>query len=107
MAQMNLTPLDNLVDEVWGKKGTPRRDAMEVQLENEVKAYNVGKAIKEARQQQCMTQQDLAERIGVQRAQVSKIESGRNLTLSTVARVFNAMGMKATLNVAGLGSFAL
>lgn len=107
MAQVNLTPLDSLVDEVWGEKGTPRRDAMETKLANEVKAYNVGKAIKEARRQQSMTQQDLAQLMGVQRSQVSRIESGRNLTLSTVARAFNVMGMKASLNVAGLGNFAL
>jgi len=39
MAQMNLTPLSSLVDDVWGKKGTPRRDEMEARLEEEVKAY--------------------------------------------------------------------
>lgn len=107
MAQIKLTSLDSLIDEVWGKEGTPRRDAMEAQLENEIKAYNVGEAIKEARRKQNITQQELAQRIGVQRAQVSKIESGRNLTLSTIARVFNAMGMKTTLNVAGIGNIAL
>ena len=46
-------------------------------------------------------------KIGVQRAQVSKIESGRNLTLSTVARVFRAMGMEASLSIAGFGSITL
>lgn len=107
MAQMNLTPLDSLVDEVWGRQGTPRRDEMEARLEEEVKAYNVGEAIKEARCRQKLTQQILAERIGVNRAQVSKMESGRNLTLATVARVFHAMGMKPTLNVPGIGSIAL
>ena len=29
MAKMNFTPADDLVDEVWGKIGTPERDAME------------------------------------------------------------------------------
>ena len=29
MAKMNLTPLSVVVDEVWGEKGTPERDAME------------------------------------------------------------------------------
>jgi len=107
MAQMNLTPLSSLVDDVWGKKGTPRRDEMEARLEEEVKAYNVGEAIKEARCKQNLTQEALAQRIGVHRAQVSKIESGRNLTLTTVARVFGAMGMKPSLTVPGLGSIAL
>ena len=39
-----------------------------------------------------MTQEELAQKIGVQRSQVSKIESGRNLTLSTIARVFKVHG---------------
>lgn len=54
-----------------------------------------------------MTREELAEKIGVQRSQVSKIESGRNLTLVTVARVFKAMGMEASLNIAGIGSIIL
>ena len=37
MAQMHLTPLSKLVDEVWGEKGTEERDAMEKQLKEEVK----------------------------------------------------------------------
>lgn len=37
MAQMNLTSLDSLVDDVWGKIGTPERDAMEKQLHKDVK----------------------------------------------------------------------
>lgn len=37
MVQMNLTPLSTVVDEVWGKEGTPKRDAMESQLKEEVK----------------------------------------------------------------------
>ena len=36
---MNLTPLSTMVDEVWGKTGTPRRDAMEEQLKEEVNSY--------------------------------------------------------------------
>lgn len=36
MAQMHLTPLSKLVDDVWGEKGTEERDAMEKQLKEEV-----------------------------------------------------------------------
>ena len=67
----------------------------------------VKEAIKKARKSQNMTQEELAQKIGVQRSQVSKIESGRNLTLSTIARVFKAMGMKASLSISGLGSITL
>ena len=46
MAKMNFTPADDLVDEVWGKMGTPERDAMEAQLKEEINAYFVGEATK-------------------------------------------------------------
>lgn len=103
MENLKFYTLDEIKDKHIGKKGTPERDSYEAELQS----FLVGEAIKEARKKQNMTQEELAKRIGVQRAQVSRIESGRNLTVSTIARVFNAMGMKATLNVAGLGSFAL
>lgn len=36
MTKMKFTPADNLVDDVWGKVGTPERDVMEAQLKDEV-----------------------------------------------------------------------
>lgn len=36
MEKMKLTPLSDVVDEVWGKAGTPKRDAMEAKLKTEV-----------------------------------------------------------------------
>ena len=39
MAQMKLTPLSEVVDEVWGKEGTPKRDEMEARLKAEVNPY--------------------------------------------------------------------
>ena len=41
MAKINLTPLSTVIDEVWGEKGTPKRDAMEEQLKEEVNSYCV------------------------------------------------------------------
>ncbi len=41
-----MTSLDVLTDEVFGKKGTPKRDAMEKQLKEEVNAYFVGETIR-------------------------------------------------------------
>lgn len=103
MEDKDFYTLDEVKDELIGKKGSPERDSYEAELQS----FLVGEAIKEARKKQNLTQEELAKRIGVQRTQVSKIESGRNLTVSTIARVFNAMGLKATLNVAGLGSITL
>lgn len=36
MSQVHLTPLPAVVDEVWGEKGSPRRDALERRLRAEV-----------------------------------------------------------------------
>lgn len=63
MAQMHLTPLSEVVDEVWGKTGTKERDMMEMQLKEDVNAYYLGEAIRKARKAQNL------KRIGVQRAQ--------------------------------------
>ena len=82
--EMNLTPLSVIVDEVWGEKGTPERDAMEAQLKEELQAYYVGEAIKKARLKQNLTQEELGERIGVKRSQICKLENSKSsMTLST------------------------
>ena len=94
--------LEELEDKYIGEVGTPRRDAYEESLQGEIKAYHIGEAIKQARLQQDLTQEELGERMGVQRAQISKIESGRNLTFSTIARAFKALGIHAELSAGGM-----
>lgn len=42
MAQMKLIPADNMKDKLWGKRGTPDREAMETKLKEDVNAYIVG-----------------------------------------------------------------
>lgn len=56
---MKFTPADELIDAVWGKVGTPERDAMEAQLKEDIQAYFVGEAIKKARLRQNLTQEEL------------------------------------------------
>ncbi len=106
---MNFTPADALIDDVWGKVGTPERDAMEAQLKEETQAYFVGEAIKKARLKQNLTQEELGERIGVKRSQICKLESGKSpITLSTMSRVFKALGIAtATLDLGVAGKVAL
>ena len=109
MAKMNLTPLSTMVDEVWGKKGTPRRDAMEEQLKEEVNSYYLGEAIRKARLAQNLTQEELGKRVGVQRTQICRLESGRtNITIPVMSRVFQALGIAtATLDLGAAGKIAL
>lgn len=109
MAKMKFTPADELIDAVWGKVGTPERDAMEVQLKEDIQAYFVGEAIKKARLRQNLTQEELGERVGVKRSQICKLESGKSsITLSTMSRVFKALGITtATLDLGIAGKVAL
>ncbi len=106
---MNLTPLSVLVDETWGPVGTPERDAMETQLKEDLNAYFLGEAIRKARQAQNLTQEQLGERIGVQKAQISRLEKGKSvITLPTISRVFRALGVTtAALDLGALGKVAL
>lgn len=108
MDKMNLTPLSELIDETWGPIGTPERDAMEAQLKEDLNAYFVGEAIKKARKEQHLTQAQLGEKVGVQKAQISKLEKGRNMTISSLSRVFRALGVAtATLDLGSYGKYNL
>lgn len=104
MVKMNVTSLDVLTDEVFGEIGTSKRDAMEKQLKEEVNAYFVGEAIRKMRQAQNLTQEELGERVGVQKAQISRLEKGKSvITLPTMSRIFQALGVAtATLDL-GVG----
>lgn len=106
---MKFTPADELIDAVWGKVGTPERDAMEAQLKEDIQAYFVGEAIKKVRLRQNLTQEELGERVGVKRSQICKLESGKSsITLSTMSRVFKALGITtATLDLGIAGKVAL
>ncbi|WP_130893081.1 helix-turn-helix domain-containing protein [Paraprevotella xylaniphila] len=108
MAQMNLHSFDDYKDELFGKVGTPERDAVEAQLKEEVENYFVGEAIRNARLAQKLTQEQLGEKIGVQRAQISKFEKGKSITLTSMRKIFKALGITtATLDLGNAGKIAL
>ena len=94
---------EEILDKHIGKKGTPKRDQFEADLNSSL----IGEAIKQARQSKNLTQEELGNLIGVQRAQISRIENGKNLTFSTIARVFKAMGISAKLEIGSMGKVAL
>lgn len=98
MEKMKLYSHEEMLDRVVGEKGTPRRDAMEAELQS----YLIGEAIKQARKEKNLTQQQLGELMGVQRAQVSRIENGHNLTIGTIVRAFKAMGVPTAFSYGGM-----
>ena len=88
--------LDEVIDKHIGPIGTPKRDA----FENELRLDLLGRAIKEARQQRHLTQQQLGELVGVQKAQISKLENSlTNARFDTVLKVFKALDAKITFQV--------
>ncbi|MDD6722920.1 MAG: helix-turn-helix transcriptional regulator, partial [Bacteroidales bacterium] len=95
MEKMKVYSQEEMLDRTLGPKGTPERDEYDAQ----VKDYLVGLAIRRAREAQNLTQEQLGERIGVQRARISSIEKGTNLRLSTLRRIFTALGMEVNLSI--------
>ena len=108
MAKMKLIPFEQRLDEFIGKVGTPERDEFEAEVAEAVHAYEIGELIKKARLQQNLTQEELGERIGVKKAQISRLEKGGNISLSTMSRVFRALGVAtASIDFGTIGKVAI
>ena len=99
---------EEVLDKHFGKVGTPRRDEFERSVAATVHAYELGEAIKKARLQQNLTQEELGKRVGVQRAQISRLENGFSISIPTLSSVFLALGVAtATLDLGAIGKVAL
>ena len=93
---MNTHTLDEVQDKLIGNRGTPDREIFEYELQMDL----IGKAIKEARKERNLTQEDLGKLIGVQKAQISRLESNAsNATMETLLKVFTALKAKIKLQV--------
>lgn len=105
---MKLYTLDEVLDERLGKKGTPGRDKFECEVEEALHAYRIGEAIRAERTRQNLTQEELGERVGVQKAQISRMERGYSISIPTMSRVFKALGITtAVLDLGIAGKVAL
>lgn len=88
--------LSEMKDKYIGKVGTEDRDEYEYELNMEV----LGRMIKVTRQERNLTQEQLGELIGVQKAQISKLESSTNsATIGTILKVFKALKAEIHFNV--------
>lgn len=88
--------LDQVQDKLIGKIGTPDRDIFEYELQMDL----IGKAIKQTRLERQLTQEELGKLIGVQKAQISRLENNAsNVTMDTLLRVFTALKAKIKLQV--------
>jgi HTH-type transcriptional regulator / antitoxin HipB len=88
--------LEEVTDKYIGKPGTPRRET----FENELRLDLLGKAIKQARKERHLTQEELGLLVGVKKAQISKLEhSLTDARFETIIKVFKALNAKVNFNV--------
>lgn len=88
--------LAEMKDKYIGAHGTIEREEYEYELRMDV----LGKMIKTARQERNLTQEQLGHLIGVQKSQISKLESSANsATIDTILRVFKALKAEINFNV--------
>lgn len=93
---MKTYSLDEITDKHIGKRGTEKREV----FENELRLDLLGEAIKQARKKRHLTQEQLGKLVGVQKAQISKIENSlTDARFDTIIKVFKALDAKIHFNI--------
>ncbi len=94
--ELEMFTLDQIKDEFIGEAGTEKRTRYEQELQLEV----LGEMIRTVRLERNLTQEELGKLVGVQRAQISKLENNTtNVTMETILKVFAALKAKVSFNV--------
>lgn len=76
--------MDDLKDELYGKRGTPKPEEYERGFEE----FKLGYLIQEARKKKGMTQQELADKAGTNKAYISRVENDiKDVRLSTLRKI--------------------
>jgi HTH-type transcriptional regulator / antitoxin HipB len=96
-AKSNTKKLTQLIDEQYGKKGTPKRDKFNKGYE----IFKLGAVIHEARLEKVLTQEQLAEKCGTTKAYISKVENDiKDVRISTLQKIIEVgLGGKLNLSV--------
>jgi ribosome-binding protein aMBF1 (putative translation factor) len=85
-----LPTMNDYIDDKYGKQGTPERE----EFSKNALSFYYGELIKEKRKEKHLTQQQLADQIGKERAYIAKIEQGKtDLQLSNFMQIINALGL--------------
>jgi DNA-binding XRE family transcriptional regulator len=88
--------LDEMKDKFIGKKGNPVREKYEYELRMDL----LGQMIKTTRKERNLTQEQLGQLIGVQKAQISKLENSANsASIDTILKVFQALKAEISFQV--------
>lgn len=94
---MSIKTWNTIKDEVYGEKGTPRRDV----LDRDFEAFKIGLMLKKAREEKKLTQEELAELVDKNRAYISRIENNEsNITLKTLFEIVEkGLGGKVKISI--------
>lgn len=91
----NLKTLDALIENNYGKKGTSKRD----KFEQGYQEFKLGALIQEARLEKGLTQEQLAEKCGTNKAYISKVENNiKDVRLSTLKKIIE-IGLEGNLEL--------
>ena len=96
LKKMNLTPIEDLIEEDFGAVGTPERD----QFEMECDVFVIGEQLKDERLKAGLTQEQLAEKIGTKKSFISRVERGHaDIQLSTLVKLVRGLGRQVSIRV--------
>jgi len=88
--------MDELKDDLFGEEGTSERDLYETELKEEI----LGDVIRRMRKLKHLTQEELGSKVGVGKAQISRIEKNyNNVTIANFLRILHALNVKVRLSV--------
>ena len=91
----NTRTLAQLIEDQYGKKGTPKRDKFEKGYQN----FKLGAMIHEARIEKGLTQEQLANKCGTNKAYISKVENDvKDVRISTLQKIIE-VGLGGRLNL--------
>ena len=94
-AKSNTKTLTQLIDEQYGKKGTAKRDKFDKGYES----FKLGAMIHDARLEKGLTQEQLAEKCGTNKAYISKVENDiKDVRISTLQKIIE-VGLGGQLNL--------
>ena len=89
--------MSSMMDEMYGKPGTPSREA----FHKKSMAWYYGVILKERRKELKITQQQLADKVGIKREYISQLEQGRtDIQLSTFLSLSQALGLTLRIEAA-------
>ena len=91
----NTKTLAHIVDEQYGKKGTLKRNKFDKGYQN----FKLGALIDEARLEKGLTQDQLADKCGTNKAYISKVENNiKDVRISTLQKIIE-VGLGGQLNL--------